>query len=117
MPRKPQIVPNVNTTIGGLPKKLACYMSGGMTDDLQYIEIGGRLRLIRKAFSGDTQKMWADRHNLNRTQVNNWERGLRRVPVDVAEKMCDTYGLTLDFIYRGRLDGISGDAKKALIDS
>ena len=78
-------------------------------------EIAERLVCIRKAFAPEAnQKEWAAKHGFNATQVNNWEKGLRRIPVENAEKLCETYGITLDFIYRGRRDGLSETASKAL---
>ncbi|ANP35953.1 MULTISPECIES: helix-turn-helix domain-containing protein [Rhodobacterales] len=80
-----------------------------------YPEIADRLVAIRKAFAPDAnQKEWATKHGFNATQVNNWEKGLRRIPVENAEKLCETYGVTLDFIYRGRRDGLSETASKVL---
>lgn len=79
-----------------------------------YPEIAERVTRIRKAFSGLNQKEWAEKHAFSQTQYNNWEKGTRRIPVDDAEKLCALYGLTLDFIYRGRRDGLSESAAKVL---
>jgi DNA-binding transcriptional regulator YiaG len=85
------------------------------TSNKSYPEIAERLVQIRAAFGPETsQKEWAEKHGFNPTQVNNWEKGSRRIPVDSAEKLCETYGLTLDFIYRGRRDGLSERASKVL---
>ncbi|MFC4215997.1 helix-turn-helix domain-containing protein [Pseudophaeobacter arcticus] len=85
------------------------------TNSKSYPEIAERLIQIRAVFGKEnTQKEWAEKHGFNSTQVNNWEKGLRRIPVDSAEKLCETYGLTLDFIYRGRRDGLSERAAKVL---
>lgn len=80
-------------------------------DSLQFGEIGSRLRKLREA-ARMNQKTWSERHGFNLTQYNNWERGERRIPLEHAETLCDSYGLTLDFIYRGRLDGLSEYARK-----
>jgi len=61
---------------------------------------------------GLTQAEFSKRHGFNRTQFNNWEKGARRIPLEHAETLCERYGLTLDFIYRGRLDGLSEYARK-----
>lgn len=58
-----------------------------------------------------SQKDWAQKHGFSVTRYNNWETGARRIPVDEADKLCDRYGLTLDAIYRGRLDGLSEKAR------
>lgn len=85
-----------------------------MTDRPDYSEIGARLKATRLYFSADPQKEWAARNGFNPTQYNRWERGTRRIPVDAAVKLSETYGLTLDFIYRGRRDGLSETLSKSL---
>lgn len=85
-----------------------------MIDTQTYVDIGHRLAAIRAAFGGLNQKAFAARHRFNGTQYNNWETGARRIPVEAAEKLCEAYGLTLDFVYRGRRDGLSESASKVL---
>lgn len=85
-----------------------------MTAPPEYAAIGERLRAIREAFSTLSQTAWAKKHNFAVTQYNNWEKGVRRIPVESAERLCEVYGLTLDFVYRGRRDGISENASKVL---
>lgn len=81
-------------------------------DEPEYAEIGGRLKAIRCGFSELKQAAWAGKHGFGTTQYNNWEKGIRRIPVEAAEILCDRYGLTLDAIYRGRMDGVSKQASK-----
>lgn len=111
----PQFVDPCNTTIGGLKKSPhfvnVCAMAKTEPD---YPEIAERVTRVRKAFSDLNQKEWAEKHAFSQTQYNNWEKGTRRIPVDDAEKLCSLYGLTLDFIYRGRRDGLSESAAKVL---
>lgn len=83
-----------------------------MESEQPYAEIGRRLALLRRSRPELSQKEWADRHGFSYTQYNNWEKGARRIPIESAERLCDDYGLTLDFIYRGRLDGLSENARK-----
>lgn len=111
----PQFVENRKSTICGLRKKEN--LSTTLTAQelgLPYSDIGARLELIRKGYSDLNQGAWAEKHNFNVTQYNNWEKGVRRIPVDAAERLCDRYGLTLDFIYRGRRDGLSSTALNVL---
>lgn len=75
-------------------------------DTTEYREIGARLAALRQAVSNLNQKDWASKHGFNQTQYNNWEKGTRRIPVESAEKLAETYGLTLDWVYRGRRDGL-----------
>jgi transcriptional regulator with XRE-family HTH domain len=81
---------------------------------MEHVAIGARLRAVRLGFSELNQKEWAGRHGFSETQYNNWETGTRRIPVECAEKLCNTYGLTLDFIYRGRRDGLSETARNVV---
>ena len=81
-------------------------------ENAPYIQIGRRLERLRQSVSDLPQKAWAEKHSFAPTQYNNWAKGGRRIPVDAAETLCDAYGLTLDFIYRGRLDGLSENARK-----
>ena len=79
-----------------------------------YTEIGARLGKVRTGFSDLNQKAWAEKHGFEKSQWNNWEKGVRRIPVENAERLCQLYGLTLDFIYMGRRDGLSDKASKVL---
>ena len=81
---------------------------------MQYKDIGARVRSIREGFSDLNQDEFARSNGFNRTQWNNWENGTRRIPVEAAEKLCELYGLTLDWIYRGRRDGLSTTASKVV---
>lgn len=85
-----------------------------MTGDATYPNIGQRLEATRKAFSDLSQKAWAEKHGFNHTQYNNWETGSRRIPVEAAEKLCELYGLTLDFVYRGKRNGLPENLLKSL---
>jgi transcriptional regulator with XRE-family HTH domain len=82
--------------------------------DREHAEIGDRLRQVREAFSALTQKDWASKNGFNADQYNSWERGVRRIPVEAAESLSDDFGLTLDWIYRGRRDGLSAAASDKL---
>lgn len=86
-----------------------------MASDTPYRCIGRRLAGLRAAYgAGLSKQEWAQRNGFNPTQYHNWESGLRRIPVDQAERLCDTYGLTLDWVYRGRRDGLSENARKVV---
>ena len=109
--------PNVDLckpTFGGLPSsplivdhdRMSTVTTAPFSDD------GERLIRLRTSQSDLSQKAWAEKHGFNGTQYNNWETGKRRIPVDAAEKLCDAYGLTLDFVYRGRRDGLPDSIRK-----
>lgn len=85
-----------------------------MVEPVQHKEIGNRLVQVRMAFSGLSQKEWAEKHGFKRTQLNNWERGVRRVPIEVSITLSQLYGLSLDWIYLDRRDALSSYASAAI---
>jgi len=101
-------------TFGGLHAISGLVQTIGMSDRPLHPEIGQRLATVRMAFSDLSQGAWAEKHGFNPTQWNNWEKGVRRIPVEAAERLCELYGLTLDFVYRGRRDGLAETASKVL---
>ena len=86
----------------------------GMMNRPDHTEIGKRLKAIRTGFSDLSQRSWAEKNGFSPTQYNNWENGVRRISVDAAEILADNYGVDLDFIFRGKLDGLSENARKVL---
>lgn len=110
-----QIVGSRKHTFGVLPHISARGYAASMAkSENPYLGIGIRLTAVRKAFGGQSQAVWSERHGFAPSQYGNWESGLRRIPVDSAEKLCDLYGLDLDYIYRGKRDGLSENASKVL---
>lgn len=85
-----------------------------MTNRPDYSDIGDRLKGVREGFSDLKQKEFAEKNGFNHSQWNNWEKGSRRISVDAAETLSDRYGLDLDYIFRGRLSGLSEKASKVL---
>lgn len=85
-----------------------------VTDRPDYSEIGERLAQLRSAMSEPQKKSWALKHGFQVTQYQHWEKGSRRIPIDAAERLCDRYGLTLDWIYRGRADGLPASLRNVL---
>ncbi|MCP4108354.1 MAG: helix-turn-helix transcriptional regulator [Desulfobacteraceae bacterium] len=72
------------------------------TDKFTHKKIGNRLRAFRSILEM-SQKDFALMNNFNATQYTNWETGARRIPIQSAAQLEERYGLTLDFIYLGRL--------------
>ena len=67
--------------------------------------IGERLELTRSVF-GLAQGEFADRAGLAANTYNQFERGKKRPQIESANALCDAYGLTLDWIYRGDPSGL-----------
>jgi hypothetical protein len=110
----PQIVNFRKPTFGGLPHAPHFVKPWDMGQDAQFAEIGRRLEAVRAAFTDQSQKDFSLRHGFNPTQWNNWASGTRRIPLECAEKLAAAYGLTLDWIYLGRRDGLAERASKVL---
>lgn len=70
-----------------------------------YAAIGDRLEKLRRLI-GDDQQKFAAKAKLSQNQYNQWERGKKRPSLDDALKLCDTYNVTLDWIYRGDPSGL-----------
>lgn len=87
-----------------------------MTEDASrpHAAIGERVRAMRLAFTSDSLRTFAQKMGVSPMAVSGWETGFRRIPVESAERYCDMFGVTLDWIYRGRRDCLSENASKIL---
>ena len=62
--------------------------------------IATRLRHTREAL-GLKQREFARRANLKANRYSQYESGTRSLTIDAAQRICDEYGVTLDWLYRG----------------
>ena len=67
--------------------------------------IGERLRLTRMVF-GLAQGDFAQKASIAANTYNQFERGRKRPSIENAIALCDTFNLTLDWIYRGDASGL-----------
>jgi transcriptional regulator with XRE-family HTH domain len=67
--------------------------------------IGDRLEALREAFNV-TQTEFAARAGIAQNTYNQYAKGKNLPRLDFAEKICDEYGVTLDWIYRGEQSGL-----------
>ena len=75
--------------------------------------IGERLSLMRNVF-GMTQTDFGKGAGSKKSTYNQYEKGKERPSLDEAIKLCDKYGLTLDWIYLGDTRGLSPDLCAAI---
>ncbi len=70
--------------------------------------VGRRLKLARMALGwAEKQGKFAQMAGISLTAYNQWESGENYPGVDNAIKLCDRHtGLTLDWIFRGKLEGM-----------
>jgi transcriptional regulator with XRE-family HTH domain len=67
--------------------------------------IAARLIASRKAI-GLKQAEYAERAGIPNNTYNQYEQAKGRPSLDFAYKLCDVYGLTLDWIYNGDESGL-----------
>lgn len=70
--------------------------------------IGARVKQIRAVFELSQAKTGSI-CGCGGTTVSNWEQGRQKPTIEQAMKLADRLGLTLDFIYLGRLGQIPYD--------
>ena len=75
--------------------------------------IGRRIALAREALGLD-QGEFAAGVGKRQSTCSGWETGSRPPGLPIAHSLCDKYGLTLDFIYRGVTAGLPGDLETKL---
>lgn len=84
--------------------------------DKPYEDIAARIRWHRDLL-GLTQTEYAQKADLKRAQLNNWESGSFQVGLAGARKLRKAYGLSLDFIYEGEIDALDMTLRKSLLES
>jgi transcriptional regulator with XRE-family HTH domain len=67
--------------------------------------IGERLELLREAYEL-SQTEFARRAGIAQNTYNQYAKGKNLPRLDFAERICDEYGVTLDWIYRGDQSGL-----------
>ena len=68
-------------------------------------EVSRRLQLFRRRL-GISQAELCRAIECRTNRWSQYESGERRITLEVAETLCDVYGLTLDWIYRGDPSGL-----------
>lgn len=77
-------------------------------------DLAQRLRVTREA-TGLSQSDFARRAGITPQQWNNYEQDRERISINVALKLCQAFGVTTDWIYRGQLSsGVPFDLTLAI---
>lgn len=85
-----------------MPKKP--YRKAG--EPLAYVEaVGMRLLWVREVI-GWTQTDMASVAGCDQSTWTKWEKGKRLASVSHIARLCDVIGITLDFVYRGKVGGL-----------
>jgi transcriptional regulator with XRE-family HTH domain len=69
------------------------------------LRISRRLRELREVM-GHSQSTMARLAGISVQAWHNYEKGIRRISLDEALKLCDATSVTLDWIYRGQGIGL-----------
>lgn len=64
-------------------------------------DVGDRLYEIRRA-ANLNQGEWCKRTGITRSMVSMYENGSRMLTLDAALRVCQSFGVTLDYLYLGR---------------
>ena len=81
-------------------------MSNPLVDVSSFETIGKRLLATRLALGVESQIEFAAMAGISPQALNNYERGRSRPSLEIALALCDRFGLTLDWIYRGDAGGL-----------
>jgi len=81
-------------------------MKSDQPHDENVAAITARLEKTRKALKMKPGA-FADAAGIGRSTYSNWKKGKGRPELTQALKLCKAHGLTLDWIYRGILEGVS----------
>ena len=79
----------------------------------KFAQIANRLRAIRAHFELGS-KEFADQADVPYKSYSQWESGSFRISIDGALKIQKRYGISLDFIYTGKLDTLPHNLAIAL---
>ena len=77
--------------------------------------IAGRLRLTRQALRLK-QAALCRQTGIAPNTYNQWEQERGRPDLDGAMKLCDAFGITLDWIYRGSMAGLPYEIAESIRD-
>lgn len=75
--------------------------------------IAYRLTLTREALGYD-QGAFAQRAGLKANTYNQYETGINAPNMDAAHRLCDTYKLSLDWIFRGDTSSLRRETAAAI---
>lgn len=76
-----------------------------MSDKTPHTAVTRRLVLIRQ-WQAESAADFCRKAGMSPSAWNNYETGDRRISIDAAIALCDRFGVTLDWIYRGRIAGL-----------
>lgn len=85
-----------------------------MAKEPKYPGVGWRMRVLRRIAGNPRVVDMADRLGLTETQLHNYLAGASRPTVDAAERICDHFRITMDWLFRGADGGLSMDTARRI---
>lgn len=79
-----------------------------------HIGVGERLTAFRQALGYAPIDMCRSM-NVRQNTYSQWESGKSRINLDDAIRLCDRFGLTLDYLYRDDISGVRSDIAARII--
>lgn len=77
-------------------------------------KVGPRITAMRETL-GKTKAELADSISFSRSTLTKVEKGEAGLDIAVGERIADSYGFGLDFIYRGDLDDVPHTLRESLV--
>lgn len=90
-------------------------MVGKIERDPYAIEVGSRLRAIRRALGYERINRFAENTGTDEDNLSNWERGVSVVPQWYVQRLKELFGVTHDWIYGGDASTLRQDLSLALL--
>jgi transcriptional regulator with XRE-family HTH domain len=78
-------------------------------------QAGERMKWVRQA-AGLTQKEVGDLIGVASNTVTSWEKGKNAVLAYYAIKFCNVFKVSLDYLFRGSLQGVDGELAVFLVE-
>ncbi|KAB6714309.1 helix-turn-helix transcriptional regulator [Roseobacter sp. TSBP12] len=75
------------------------------TSPIHPTSVGRRLEILRE-YRGKTKAEFADSVQIDRTSYGKIEKGIKPLKADMAYKIAERWGVSMDYLYRGRLTEI-----------
>ncbi len=77
-------------------------------------EVGARLKSLRE-YRQKNQKEFAEAVDIDPTSYGRIEKGLKPLKADMAYRIAERWGVSMDFLYRGRLTELPDDLANQLM--
>jgi len=95
------------------PLMIGNFMDDEIFEGREKANIGARLELTRNAVGLD-QQTFASHAGLKASTYNQYENGINQPQISAANALCDAHRITLDWIYRGDMSGLSRTTHDAI---